>query len=231
LSRTPLLSGVPTFVRAPVGAAMRAVSRRLDGLHSDSEATAVARSVVGKSMLHQDTLAALYRHAYRCRGAILELGSFVGGATIVLAKAAKASRNPSPVIAVEVGGIKEHDVMPTADILADLRSNLLDHNVHERVTVVPGWSNMVSDEVKTILNGQRIGLLVIDADGIVERDFEIYRPLLEDNASLVVDDYNAENNVKPTTVYPWIQRMVAEGRFKQTAVLPYGTWFGTCQAS
>jgi predicted O-methyltransferase YrrM len=179
-------------------------------------------------MLHPDTLTALYQRAYECRGVILELGSFVGGATIVLAKAAVDSASTYPVIAVEVGGTKEHDVMPSSDIIADLRSNLKEFGLENRVMVIQGWSNQVASDVSRLLDGRKIGLLMIDADGGVDRDFELYRKHLADGASIVVDDFIVEGtNVKSAPVQVWVRRKLDEGIIRQDSVFAYGTWFGT----
>jgi predicted O-methyltransferase YrrM len=177
-------------------------------------------------MLHRDALVALYYAAYNCEGAILEIGSFVGGATIVMASATQRSNGRHPIFAVEVGGTKEHGTMPSADIIGDLRSNLAAHGVLDRVTIIHGWSNLVSSEIAERLSGQRIGLLLIDADGNIGRDFDIYRPMLVKDAVIVIDDYIAPGNTKAASVYPWVASMIANGVLKQEAILPYGTWFG-----
>jgi predicted O-methyltransferase YrrM len=100
---------------------LRRVSRHIEN-SGPSAAVATAQSVRGKSMLHPESLISLYQCASSCDGAILEIGSFVGGATIVMAKA--AAKNPHPIIAIEVGDVERNPTMPRADILADLRANL-----------------------------------------------------------------------------------------------------------
>lgn len=179
-------------------------------------------------MLHPDALAGLYQRACECRGAILELGAHTGGATIVLAKAAMASHNPAPQIAVEVGGAHVHPTAACDDIIASLSENLRQHGVAERVTLLRGWSNEVVDQVGAKLAGRKIGLLLIDADGDLNRDFNLYRRHLAHGATVVIDDYVVEEpNVKCATVQDYVHRMIAEGSLRQLTVLAYGTWFGT----
>jgi predicted O-methyltransferase YrrM len=118
--------------------------------------------------------------------------------------------------------------MPSSDIIADLRSNLKEFGLENRVMVIQGWSNQVASDVSRLLDGRKIGLLMIDADGGVDRDFELYRKHLADGASIVVDDFIVEGtNVKSAPVQVWVRRKLDEGIIRQDSVFAYGTWFGT----
>lgn len=198
--------------------AVRTIYRRLTQRLFLPNSTAAS-----KSMLHGRTIARLASAASRCDGAILEIGAFVGGATIVMAQVARPG---SLVVAIEVGGTFDHSAMGSADILDDLYANLRQHGMASRVTVVEGWSNVVVDEVTRVLNSQKVGLFVVDADGDVERDFTLYRDLLAPGAQIVIDDYIAPGNVKQPRVQSWVQTMVAEGVLEECGVELWGTWFG-----
>jgi hypothetical protein len=102
------------------------------------------------------------------------------------------------------------------------------HSVADCVSIVERWSNIETTQrtVRELLAGHKAGLLVIDANGEAERDFSLYRDLLAPGAALVIDDYFAPDNIKSANVYALVSRMVEQGTFQQTAVVPYGTWFG-----
>ena len=56
------------------------------------------------SMLHVDVLVLVYHFARLCSGAILEIGAFVGGATIAAALGVRDSGQKKKLITVEPGG-------------------------------------------------------------------------------------------------------------------------------
>ena len=180
------------------------------------------------SMLHWETLLCLYRLASTISTDqfILEIGAYKGGATVIMALARPAGQS----IAIEVGGAKKHFALPSNNIISDLRRFLKAKEVSDRVYVVEGWSNdpQVSLAVSDFLAAHKIGLLLIDADGNVGRDFEVYRGHLSDGALIVCDDYHAEPSaqIKVDTVKPWIDNKIATGELEEIAVKPWGTWFG-----
>src|SRR5436190_7936038 len=76
------------------------------------------------SMLHLDVLILIYHFAKLCSGAILEIGAFVGGATIAAALGVRDSGQEKKLIAIEPGGSVKHKRLGTRDILRDLERNL-----------------------------------------------------------------------------------------------------------
>jgi predicted O-methyltransferase YrrM len=222
-------SRLPDSIKYRLYPWLRRRCRSLDDLlRPDMTAIFLARSLRGKSMLHIESLLGLYECASRCRGAIVEIGTFVGGGTIMMASAMIRSGNSAPIIAIEVGGANSNPHMPTDDVIRDLRVNLEQHGVAQRVSVLEGWSNKVAAEAGRVLGDQRIDLLVIDADGEVTRDIRIYRKYMLPNAMVVIDDYDAnEPNIKSAVVKPAVEKMVAEGILRKTKILPWGTWFGS----
>jgi predicted O-methyltransferase YrrM len=179
------------------------------------------------SMLHPDTLALLHVWAGRCEGAILEIGPYIGGSTLALAA---GNTQAKPHVAVEKGGAHDHPERPSRDILADLRTNLDRAGYADRVSIVVGHSQ--SEEVRRgvseQLRGQKVGLLFIDADGIVGETIDYYRPLMSDRCLLVLDDYwmGEEDNVKLNLVKGWVTSAEKSGRVDRISVEKWGTWFG-----
>lgn len=223
------LARLPEAVRRNTGGLLRWCGRKLDDvLRPDMSAIVLARALYGISMLHIDSRLALYECASKCRGAILEIGAFVGGGTIMMASAMKRSGNTAPVLAIEVGGSSENPLMPSDDIIRDLKDNLARYGVADRVTVIEGWSNEVVGEVERLLAGHKIGLLAIDADGEVIRDILMYRKLLQPDATIVIDDYECnEPNIKSLVVRAAVEKLISDGLLRKTRILPWGTWFGT----
>src|SRR5262249_59400809 len=60
------------------------------------------------SMLHLDVLILIYHFAKICFGAVLEIGAFVGGATIAGAFGVRDSGQNKRLIAIEPGGSVKH---------------------------------------------------------------------------------------------------------------------------
>ena len=92
------------------------------------------------SMLHLDVLILIYHFAKLCSGAILEIGAFVGGATIAAALGIRDSDQEKKLIAVEPGGSVKHKRLGTRNILRDLERNLARERVANMVTLVKGKS-------------------------------------------------------------------------------------------
>ncbi|MEY2519008.1 MAG: hypothetical protein QOF24_767 [Verrucomicrobiota bacterium] len=60
------------------------------------------------SMLHLDVLALIYHLAKICSGHVLEIGAYVGGATIAVALGVQDSTSPKKIISIEEGGKIDH---------------------------------------------------------------------------------------------------------------------------
>jgi predicted O-methyltransferase YrrM len=227
LAKAGLHRGLPVVLRQD----LRRAIRFADGY--SFAITRLAQQIKPQSMLHEEALVRLYKCAARTRHAILEIGAFTGAATVMLAQAMIRSGNPSPLVTIEAGGVHDHPIVGTNDILRDLRRTLERYDVASRVTVVEGMSGdpSVAARVLAAIGGHKIGLLFIDADGQIERDFEIYRQYLAPCAFVVTDDYvtlegpfTAE--VKTASVVPWIAEMKKRGILREDAIVPWGTWFG-----
>jgi predicted O-methyltransferase YrrM len=184
-----------------------------------------------RSMLHQETLGLLHHFSSRADGAILEIGSFIGGATTVLAHGLVAGNIGGTVVTVERGGSSTHSALPTADKIGDTRKTLQQFGVLDRVTIVEGMSGDESTtrRITEALNGRRIALLVIDADGQLDRDWRLYRGMMSDDAIICCDDYAAVSDQPPqkqAEVERWVDAAITDGLVTDLGLYPWATWFG-----
>jgi predicted O-methyltransferase YrrM len=132
--------------------------------HPKHQSVRLAKKI---SMLHEEVLMLLRLFVIASRGVVLEIGSYVGGATVVLGATAKEFKK-GPVISIESGGAQYHTHIPSADKFSDLVRNVEDAGISEHVTLLNGFSNdpKVVESVKCAADGKKIDLLIIDADGM-----------------------------------------------------------------
>jgi hypothetical protein len=181
-----------------------------------------------KSMLAPETLAAIHLLAARCEGPIVEIGAYVGGATLALLDATRGRGNA--VISIEYGVAYDHPEIPTDNSVADLRRNVEAWDLAaDRHVVMPGWNleAWLVGNVLLELRGRRAGMLLVDSDGFVDRDLIFLHPLLADGAVLVIDDYlSGDTCGKSEMIAPFVDDMIAKGVMSEIALLPWGTWIG-----
>src|SRR5881398_417271 len=153
------------------------------------------------SMLHLDALILVYHFAKISDGAILEIGAFVGGATIAAAFGIRDSGRKKKLLTIEPGGSVKHKRLGTRNILRDLERNLARQRVTEMVTLIKGHS-FDAATIRTVhetLGPDKIGLLILDADAAKRRDIECYRDKFSDDCWMVIDDYyGTDSNEKIT---------------------------------
>lgn len=178
-----------------------------------------------RSMLHDETLLLLYFFARRAR-VVLEIGPYTGGSTIAMAHGLKGCGGR--LVAIEPGGAHYHPHFPSTDILRDLKEHIDRAGVRDTVQVVEGRSSepAVKERVFSLLAPASAGLLAIDADGNVARDFECYRSLLAPDCVIVLDDYSGTETVKIDPVRAWVKDATAAGIVRELGVFRWGTWFG-----
>jgi predicted O-methyltransferase YrrM len=180
------------------------------------------------SMLHFETLYLLRALATLTSGAIIEVGPYLGGSTIALGRGLQIGGG-GPLICIEMGGSYPNHALPTDNIIADLRSNIETYGLTDIVHIVEGFTTDAAVEVvvNRILDGRTIGLLFLDADGNVERDFELYRRRLSPGAILVYDDYlSDEAPEKQSSVKAWVDQAVASRVVENLGLYRWGTWIG-----
>lgn len=175
------------------------------------------------SMLPAPVLERLSEVAGEGRGGILEIGSYVGGSTIALARGS-AGRRPHAVI--ECGGSHSHPTVPSSDILADLKQNLSRFGVADAVRICEGYSYDNNVLASAISHVGKVSLLFMDADGNIAPALRAIAPYLSPDCRFVFDDYISEGaGEKAERVRPFIDLHVSQGHFVDTEVV-HGTWFG-----
>ena len=182
------------------------------------------------SMLHTDVLILLYHFARESTGNILELGPYVGGSTTAICEGIRDSGRNTGFLTIEKGGQHlGHPSIPSGDILADLRKNLRKNGVDGYVTILEGHVDApgVVDAVRASFAENGISLLVVDADGMVQRDLPTFFPLCRRGCMLVIDDYRsdlAREKEEPTKRF--MDSLVSDGKVEMFGVYGFGTWIG-----
>jgi phosphinothricin acetyltransferase len=181
------------------------------------------------SMLHLDVLLLIYHFAKICSGSILEIGAFVGGATIAAAFGVRDSGRQQRLIAIEPGGSVKHRRLGTRNILRDLERNLARQRVSEMITLIKGRSfdPETISAVHQALSSDEIGLLILDADAGKRRDIECYRDKLAEGCWMIIDDYaGADSNPKSAPSRADVDALVTSGALKPLGFYGWSTWVG-----
>jgi predicted O-methyltransferase YrrM len=181
------------------------------------------------SMLHLDVLILIYHFAKLCSGAILEIGAFVGGATIAAALGVRNSGENKKLITIEPGGGVKHKRLGTRNILRDLERNLAKERVANMVTLIRGQSFKPEtiSAVRHALGSDQAGLLILDADAAKRRDIDCYRDKFADGCWMVIDDiYGADANEKITPSRADVDALIAEGLLEPLGFYGWSTWVG-----
>lgn len=181
------------------------------------------------SMLHLDVLILIYHFAKICSGNILEIGAFLGGATIAAAFGVRDSGENKKLIAIEPGGSVKHKRLGTRNILRDLERNLARQRVSKIVSLIKGRSFDAAtiSAVHGTLGPDKIGLLILDADAAKRRDIECYRDRFADDCWMVIDDYyGADSNEKITPSRADVDALVEAGWLKPLGFYGWSTWVG-----
>ena len=125
------------------------------------------------SMLHPDVLALLYHYGACLQRPILELGPYIGGSTISLARGVIDGKVTTRITSIEKGGEYQHSTLSTTDIVKSLRTNLKNYGVIDKVDLIVGHSrdSLVLDKLAQVVerNG-KFACLVLDSDCQVEDD-------------------------------------------------------------
>jgi len=181
------------------------------------------------SMLHLDVLTLIYHFTKTTEGDILEVGPYLGGSTIAAAFGVRDSGKPRTIISIEHGGKCVHPRLPSKNILKDLKKNLRKRGVANLVTLLEGHSGRkeITSAVKERLQPRGTSLLIIDADGNVKRDIELYRDLLADGCWIVIDDYFMPGSEsKELKTRPTVDALVSAGELETFGFYGWGTWIG-----
>jgi len=181
------------------------------------------------SMLHLDVLILIYHFAKICSDNILEIGAFVGGATIAAAFGVRDSGTPKKLIAIEPGGSVKHKRLGTRNIFRDLERNLARQRVSELVTTIKGRSfdPATISAVNETLGADKVGLLILDADAAKRRDIECYCDRFADGCWMVIDDYyGTGTNAKITPSRADVEALTTAGYLQPLGFYGWSTWVG-----
>ncbi|PYK19568.1 MAG: hypothetical protein DME55_04520 [Verrucomicrobia bacterium] len=181
------------------------------------------------SMLHLDVLILIYHFAKICSGNILEIGAFVGGATIAAAFGVRDSGMRKKLISIEPGGSVKHKRLGTRNIFRDLERNLARQRVSELVSTIKGRSfdPTTITAVNEMLGAEKVGLLILDADAAKRRDIECYCERFADGCWMVIDDYyGADANAKITPSRADVDSLTKTGCLEPLGFYGWSTWVG-----
>ncbi len=181
------------------------------------------------SMLHLDVLILIYHFARICSGNILEIGAFVGGATMAAALGVRDSGTQKKLIAIEPGGSVKHKRLGTRNIFRDLERNLARQGLSELVTTIKGRSFEPATiaAVNETLGPDNVGLLVLDADAAKRRDIECYGRKFADGCWMVIDDYYGVGfNAKITPSRADVDSLTTAGYLQPLGFYGWSTWVG-----
>lgn len=144
----------------------------------------------------------VYRKYYKIaklysEGAVLELGTGQGAGTIAFALGIRDAGRCSKVLAVDQfyqkndrgphpAGTAMHGDEAVRINAKSFRENLSKHGVEEFVDVYVGKTDEVEIDFSTI---PRCDVLVIDIDGMIDRDLAIYYDIIPKGGLIIIDDY------------------------------------------
>ncbi|HET9417724.1 MAG TPA: GNAT family N-acetyltransferase [Chthoniobacterales bacterium] len=179
------------------------------------------------SMLHLDVLLLIYHFAKIGSGQILEIGAYLGGATIAAARGVRDSGKQKTVIAVEQGGSLKHERLGTRNILRDLERNLAKARVADLVRLIKGRScdTATVAAVEQALGPDKICLLILDADAAKQRDIDCYRAKLATGCWMVIDDYYGPVE-KIAAARADVDSLTAAGWLEPLGFYGWSTWVG-----
>jgi cephalosporin hydroxylase len=181
------------------------------------------------SMLHLDVLILIYHFAKICSGNVLEIGAFIGGATIAAAFGVRVWGTRKKLIAIEPGGSVKHKRLGTRNIFRDLERNLARQGVSEMVNTIKGRSfdRTTISAVNEMLGADKVGLLILDADAAKRRDIEGYRERFAEGCWMVIDDYyGADANAKITPSRADVESLTTAGWLQPLGFYGWSTWVG-----
>ena len=183
------------------------------------------------SMLDIDVLVLIYHMARVSRGAILEIGSFLGASTIAAGLGMRDSGMARRFISIELGGRLRDHRLATKDIFRDLKRNLARVNLLDSVTLINSSSLEEStiSAVKQQIGPGEVELFIFDAHANVQRDLDSYSDRFADRCWVVIDDYiSATDKAGPTRTQ--VDELIAAGRLLPLGFYGWGTWVGRWMA-
>ena len=188
--------------------------------------------------------ALVYRRIYREAARLpdypfVEVGAAAGSATIALAWAFQRAGKRSRIIAVEKcegGSRTEHGGFD--ENLGILTGNLSRFGVREKVLLHTGPCRLEDrQQLERLIDSGHISGFMLDADGRLDRDFELFWDRTIPGGLIVVDDYadrsayrevsdrHPNGGAKQVTTFRLLNILIEEGFFQPTLQMR-GTIFG-----
>jgi predicted O-methyltransferase YrrM len=201
--------------------------RKLVGYRQEKALHHQLMKAAERSMLGIDAIVMLYHCAKISAGDILEVGAYIGGATIAMAMGVRDSGMQKKVISIERGCRVDLPRIGTKDSFKDLRKNLKRFGFFDQVTLI----NARSFEPDTIgmvhrlLGPRSIGLFVFDADANVRRDLDCYSDRFVDRCRIIIDDYLGGAD-KSGKLRMQVDELISAGRLAPLGFYGFGTWIG-----
>lgn len=130
---------------------------------------------------------------------VVEVGGAAGAGSIAAALALEDAKNPDQLIVVEKceGGSRTRYGSREKNI-ERIRANFRTFGVADRVELFPHkLTKENQNEVLNLIQTDKLGGLILDADGRLDRDFPLFWPKLSDGAPIVIDDYADAPNTAP----------------------------------
>lgn len=169
----------------------------------------------------------VYRKYYKIaklysEGSVLELGAGQGAGTIAFALGIRDAGRCSKVLAVDQfyqksdrgphpAGTAMHGDEAVQINAKSFRENLSKYGVEEFVDVYVGKTDEVEIDFSTI---PRCDVLVIDIDGMIDRDLAMYYDRIPDGGIVIIDDYKNYVNgdgIRALRKYRRVDRVALEG--------------------
>ena len=179
------------------------------------------------SMLGIDAVVMIYHCAKVSAGNVLEVGAYIGGATIAIAMGVRDSGTEKKIISIERGCRVDLPRIGTKDSFKDLRKNLKRFGFLDQVNLINGRSFDADNiaMVRRLLGPTCVGLFVFDADANVRRDINCYSDLFADRCWMVIDDYLGGAD-KSEKLRMQVDELVSAGRLEPLGFYGFGTWIG-----
>ncbi len=143
--------------------------------------------------------AAVYQQIYECaysadHGTFIEVGTAHAAATVCLALGIQHSKKVSKVYTFEraYGGSRQQ-YGGVAENTTIIQNNLNHFGVTDLVEVLIGE---VADMASAVPHCARVALILLDADGQIDRDLLLFSHHIKSGTSIIIDDYQNLSRVK-----------------------------------
>jgi predicted O-methyltransferase YrrM len=142
-------------------------------------------------MLAPEVYRAIYETASAVQsGNALEVGTAHGAGTICMALGLETAGNPGRVITIDkIEGGSRDAFGSVEDNIKIIESNFARFGVADRIDLHVGSAGEIASQLPQDL---RLGLLMLDADGAIDRDFALFYNSLLPGAPIIIDDYKPD---------------------------------------